>query len=573
MSKNNLASSIKKIRVLFKWIVCSNCIKQVLMAILLMSKINYKEINYKMNEENRKKILIGSIIGVVTLVIAVVGATYAFFSLNVSGDTTNTNVDIETGNADVVTIEQGINAMHINLAVSDMAKDNPNKAYYATNTDDNYKLNEGDGTLTFATITGTNKEASDCTAKVTITMDTSDDSMGKALQKGDTILYIVSGETEETVDLYDLLTEELPASVTKEIEVELNVSESNSATIQGYLKVNNTGSDQSYLAGKTLNITITVNNLVCGGVKGAIAYIAENSTSGTLDTQEKLEARNAELTSVGVATENLDTLRRFVGTKTNVTDNFICFGTDDIETCKNNLDQYMYRIIGIDEVNNQVKVIKATKIVKGAKYTFQWHNFYTSNVKWEESDIYKYLNAEEVNEIENQNIFMGNPYYSYMQSDIWTNLIVSPAWYIGINDSSESKTCYMNERSSKLENGDQISLMYQSDYLYAGVSSTSNWLFIKNGLNGELNTGNPSKGVLQQPSATDEWTMVKRWNADCSGDKCQSNLVASYGYFGMNYYNVEYAVRPVFYLDGSKIMLGGEGTMDQPYIITSMPNN
>ncbi len=535
-----------------------------------------------MNEENKSKILIGTLVAVITLVIAVVGATYAFFSLNVSGDTTNTNVDIETGNADVVSIEQGVNNMHINLTVSDMAKDSPNKAYYATDTEENYKLSEEEGTLTFATITGTNKEASDCTAKVTITMDTSNDSMGKVLKKGDAILYITSGKTEETIDLYDLLSEEIPDSVTKEIEVELSVSESAEASITGYLKVNNTESDQSYLAGKTLNITITVDNLVCGGARGnAVAFITETSTSGTLESPEALQARNEEI-EAEIAREkanshipqdtiiDLDTLRRFVGKYTKVTDNFICFGTSDTNTCKDNLDLYMYRIIGIDETNNQVKVIKATRIVKGTNVKFQW-NSTNEDIKWSESDMYKYLNSSNVED----SYFKGNPNYMYLQEAKWENLIVkNPDWYYGDDLSSDPKVgegevSYTQERKEKLENGNPIGLMYLSDYLYAvETTGSSNWLYILNGLNGTSNTGTLTNGVLEDPAGVMEFVMTR-------GGHYNDRFYVRYIYdsvppSGIVLLSDSYSIRPVFYLDGSKIVLGGKGTIEEPYYVTNV---
>ncbi len=521
-----------------------------------------------MNEENKSKLLIGTLVAVITLVIAVVGATYAFFSLNVSGDTTNTNVDIETGTADVVTIEQGAENIHINLAVSDMTEDNPNKAYYATDTEDNYKLSEEEGTLTFATITGTNKEASDCTAKVTITMDTGNDSMGKVLQEGDAILYITSGKTEETVDLYDLLTEELPTSVTKEIEIELSVSESAEASITGYLKVNNTEFDQSYLAGKTLNITITVGNLVCGNAsKPAIEQILANSTSGTLDTKNELKIRNEELTSAGVAEEDLDTLRRFTGTTTDVKDNYICFGTSDTEECLNSLDQYMYRIIGIDETSNQIKIIKATKMMNGIHSQFAWTS--SSNGNWEVSEAYKYLNSPEENENEVKSHFVGNPYYSYMKDINWTNLIVAhPTWPAGATPeiiTFVNPGAYVYERSKKLENGNPIGLMYASDYLYAGEQDTTNWLFIQNGLNGTKNTGTRRDGgAAIQPNSETEWTMAEHTSSS------QAISIKSSGKAGVYSQKSKYAMRPAFYLDGSKVMLGGEGSMETPYYVTNV---
>ncbi len=524
-----------------------------------------------MSEENRKKTLIGSIIGVVTLVIVVVGATYAFFSLNVSGDATNTNINIETGSADAVSIEPGVKNMHINLAVSDMASNSPLKAYYATDVlSEKYKTDIEAGTLTFATITSTNKEESNCTAKVTITMDTSTDSMGKVLQEGDAEVYIKSDKTEEAIDLHDLLSEEISSLVTKEIEVEISVSASTSSLIKGYLKINNTEIDQSYLAGKTLNITITVNNLVCEE-KSAIEQILANSTSGTLESAEALEARNKELEASGVAEEDLDTLRRFVGTTTEVTDNYICFGTDDKDTCKNNLDQYMYRIIGIDEANNQIKVIKATKIVKGTIYRFRWHYVYLGSEKWDQSDLYKALNnkpivtsSESAEEMYTES-FIGSMYYSYMQDETWTNLIVkNPTWYDGEDLTIYTvERSYVQERSIKLENGDSIGLMYASDYLYAGEQDTINWLFIANGLNGIPNTGSPSAGTLQQPTAESEWTL----NNENTSNQSYAFSVDERGTVEAVRRDYNHAVRPSFYLTLNNITLRGKGIISNPYII------
>ncbi len=478
-----------------------------------------------MNEENRKKILIGSIIGVVTLVIVVVGATYAFFSLNVSGDVTNTNVDIETGNADVVTIEQGAENMHINLAVSDMAEDNPNKAYYATTVDsENYKLNEGDGTLTFATVTGTNKESSDCTAKVTITMDTSNDSMGKVLQKGDAILYITSGKTEETVDLYDLLSEEIPASVTKEIEVELSVSEDAEASIAGYLKVNNTESDQSYLAGKTLNITITVDNLLCG---------VNNDDKVIELLQEKGKATFKEESG----------MYRFVGTKDEVLNNYICFGTDDTNTCLETPENYMYRIIGVTSSDdedlglkaNQLKLIKATR-----QDSRQWNINYYASITWDASPMQTYLNTTFLEAVK------------WESPDKWKGLISSQKWYSG---EYITITPGFPEPRSGMTKTYKIGLMYATDYVNAYQDkSTDNWLLLQNGWIG--NSGQYS-----------EWTM-SRYGRNGS---CYATWFVQTGEKGLGRgcYTSSNAVRPVFYVSPN-VTLTGEGNTDDPFIIHSL---
>ncbi len=572
-----------------------------------------------MNEENRKKILIGSIVAVITLVIVVAGATYAFFSLNVSGDATNTNVDIETGSADLVSIQKGAENMHINLSVSDMAKNNPNKAYYATDTEDNYKLTESDGTLTFATVAGTNKEESDCTAKVTITMDISKDSMGEVLTSGDATLHLENGEYKEDIDLSSLLTEGGDSSVTKEIDLVLTVSASDPSIIKGYLKVNNTGSDQSYLAGKELNITITVDNLVCGIIIPNLTNIC--SSYNNLEECVKTEDINiASLTE-----EPVGGMYRYQGAR-NVS-NWICFGTTDQEECKNNVDKYMYRIIGITE-EGQLYLLKETfiKEIKEDKNidSFVWNS--NSRVRtgsywicpdgkcpeWNEADLFIRINgkangtnAGSGGTIDSPpgdtDIFIDNSYYDYLKSgdkvnggeeeSDWYKLIITHSWHYGDTSESDINVKYNGDAMYAIETGNRetthyipngsggrtsepftwkntidakISLMYIHDVLYAYPEEnrsvytdiSESWIdFRKDGYNKRS----------QYEFLSTRYSFIDEYEAWYFGSPV----------FGSSFLNstalrMNEGVRPVFYLDGSKIALNGKGTAKNPYYITNL---
>ncbi len=333
----------------------------------------------------------------------------------------------------------------------------------------------------------------------------------------------------------------------------------------------------------TFTATMTTNTtLYCylyfAKTEDALGLIIKNSggEGGTLESYEALQARNEELTAEGVATEDLDTLRRFVGNLPGVTDNFICFGTDNQDDCLANLDLYMYRIMGIDETNNQIKVIKATKIVTNTGLfgstdsgtDFIWHRYDPNGQKitWPESDMYKYLNSTNSEE----SYFVANPNYKYMQNNNWTSLIVEhPKWYYGVDNQTTTdpvpKVTYKRERSSKLENDNSVGLMYLSDYLYAGVQNTTNWLHINRGLNLAPNTGTLTAGTLQQPKAQAEWLMtstdtmtsgglIKVWNIDGIGRVNTAVVSAGNG------------VRPVFYLKPG-LKLTGKGTIETPYLI------
>ena len=144
-------------------------------------------------DNSKRKVIIGSIVAVVFLLVMIIGATYAYFSINVSGDKTSTSINIETGSADYVAIKQGISNLHINLSVSDMSSSSNMSEFYATNIEDeSYKTSKSDGTLEFAKIEMSSKEdlKDNCTFDVVLTIDTKENSMGKVLQNGDAVFYV-----------------------------------------------------------------------------------------------------------------------------------------------------------------------------------------------------------------------------------------------------------------------------------------------------------------------------------------------------------------------------------------------
>ena len=280
--------------------------------------------------------------------------------------------------------------------------------------------------------------------------------------------------------------------------------------------------------------------------KPAKNIIIENSKS--LESEEEMQIRNTQIKSSGGQVQ--DDLRRFVGTKDKVIDNFICFGTNNQETCKSNMDTYMYRIIGVD-TSNRLKLIKATKIVKGNTNIFQWDDA-NNDTKWNASELYSGLN---------NGYFMKNTKYGYMQQAQWTSLISPVTYHIGDSKNTTNQQVFADERKERFDSGN-ISLMYLSDYLYASDANTNNWLFIQNGLNDQQNTPPGSAA----PSAGAEWTMTR------------------YGYNDVHYYawdvgkgaayntglTTTYAVRPVFYIDSSMIKLKGTGIIGDPYYITNV---
>jgi len=259
------------------------------------------------------------------------------------------------------------------------------------------------------------------------------------------------------------------------------------------------------------------------------------------------------LTNNNSAIESLDNtaysgMYRYTGTQEVVDDNYICFGTTDKDTCVNNPETYMYRVIGVtSEANNtlgletnQLKLIKSKSIG-----THQWHNNVTTDTKWEDSTMYSYL----------QNDVLSNTTY-YPRG--WSSKISSIKWNIG-----DVQHNYVNgnlvrdyEDNSITSSKSKIGLMYLSDYYYAynagGLQdcrhiACTNWL---------TDTSNYT------------WTMSRfgfgNYDYYYAYTVNMSALVGGWRQSGLN------AVRPVFYLNSDEQYISGDGTADDPIILSEV---
>ena len=230
-------------------------------------------------------------------------------------------------------------------------------------------------------------------------------------------------------------------------------------------------------------------------------------------------------------------LYRFVGTKDQVNNNYICFGTTNKDTCLNDATTYMYRIIGITDNSttnsnlgipeNSLKIIKATSI---GNYSFGG----PEEIHWDEA----VLNKSTLNQTFYDTIVE--------KSGVnWKNLILhNHYWYVGsvLNYSS-------SEETTKSTTNNPIGIMYQSDYYNAGTLNTNNWLFIKNG----WTNVNDSKELTMTP-----YGKYYICNIGSNG-----NFDEWGGGFGASF-----PTRPSFYLR-SDVTLSGSGSISNPYIITN----
>ena len=262
-----------------------------------------------------------------------------------------------------------------------------------------------------------------------------------------------------------------------------------------------------------------------------------------------------------------------VGTSTNP-NNFICFGTTNKSACTANQDKYMYRVLGVfADANgkNHVKLIKYKQLEK-----YAWNANYKTDISWENSDMYKGLNGS---------YFLTNTTYDYLQNTTWSNKIENWTWsavntktYDGSNGPnyysgltpSQIYSHEMNRTGKMSTVGEwttpsaKIGSMYASDYTLSLGSSALAITGSTDANRATLKTGWMHQSNNDTTKNTWEWTLSRRgvisgnfyaWNVGSDGHVDYSNVGAAG------------AVRPVFYLTSNQAFFGGNGSLDNPFMI------
>ena len=271
--------------------------------------------------------------------------------------------------------------------------------------------------------------------------------------------------------------------------------------------------------------------------------------------------------------------------------NWICFGTTDKNECTtggdsvgDGFDKYMYRIIGVTP-EGELALIKETFVKENNTAAFQWNNKATielcgedgSKCTWNQATLLNRLNGL-CNE-DNQhgctgvkhgsegdsNIFIGNEYYNYLQTEQWLNKITTHTWKYGYveheNGHYNGDSIYEIENKFTTSVQAKIGLQYMHDYYYAyegGIPNNYNnaktaWIFFQK---------------YEQNKATFYEWLITRYGVD--GPRIRTKYVHSTG--STDYSNPSSygngGVRPVFYL-ASYIILkeGTTGERNNPYIL------
>ncbi len=526
---------------------------------------------------DKKKITV-LVLGVLTLLILIGSASYAYYSVSVTNNKTNTNVKGNTTAIDNIALKNTTNNMHIILNTKDMSLENKRDYYAVTEEGKYYDIYEHGIELAELKATGGDKRtAYDCEVKVTVTKK-SDDSMISSLKEGETELYITYGNVSETYDLFNLNTD-----TTKEFRGNITLINNSSDFIHSYLKVINNEQDQTHLAGKKLDIDIDTEVIKCEviGTSKIELALRNTNTSNTLSKELK------------------GGMFRYQGTAEQVTDNYICFGTEDKQTCLDNQNKYMYRIIGVTP-EGRIKVIKKESL----EDTYQWWDNTEGDISFLESNIYKAISSDK---------FLTNS--SYIPKG-WEEKIYNNTWTYGDmlsedtlganqtgeelylvetgkkgtiwdvkakegdegaqsvevkyeNSSHKGEIFYYirhnNEIRSKTFKG-KVSLMYLHDY-YLSVSNEACCQVTENKYaecqTGWMHLSNNDTDV--KGDGVHEWTM-SRYGWDFYTGWVYEHYLNATGYVGDSNYTANIHVRPVFFLNND-IEISGKGTKDEPYMI------
>ena len=504
-----------------------------------------------------KKTIILSIIAVTTLLVLIVGATYAYFQAS-GGTGTSANLRVTTYTTDLFNFEVG-NDISIYADATSFASGKGNasgntfaKAILTANNKTNtatehYYLYLNISNNTFLYTQNEN------TPELLLTVT---DVGGNAVTDITSLAYkTVTDGKGTSISGYDITNKsglitlfnnkEITASPTKTDEWNITV------TLVNYDK------DQSNNMGKKFNAKLMIQK---EEYKQTLAEYVKSQYTGT-QGENSLYYHNSSLTNGAV-----DNSYRYAGASDQV-NNFVCFGSTETPCPTDNL----YRIIGV--IDGKVKLIKydyATSALLGTNGdyygkstpntsyykgsltsidTYSWNNVTNKNT-WSESNLNKInLNTNFINNI----------------VSTWANKIATTTWKVGGNTfdnigSSVPSIAYQNEIVSPSENTTydaKIGLMYASDYGFA--ASPSAWTTTLFNYDGNDAKGTSIKTINWMYMGYYDW-MISR------GPDGSSNafLVFDAGFVCDDDVSGDFGVRPSFNLESTVAYVGGSGTQSDP---------
>lgn len=472
------------------------------------------------------------IVGIVTLIVAVLGATYAYFVAQ-GGGSSNTDVNVTSNTTDNLSFsidkEININVNQDNFyeGAGNLSQDLNAKAMLTAN---NATNSATQNYYLYLDITENTFEYTSENNTPEIILEVTDPN-GEKLTALNGYNFVTVGE----VSGFDVTTANDIITIADNYEI----TSSNTPTTQEWnitLTVINLDSDQNNNTGKIFKAVASIQK---DKVATSLADICESGNNLVGCIQELYSHDGANdlylhdgtgnyINSLGEAGDNSI---RYSGANPN---NYVCLDSE-VSPCP---DDNIYRIIGFfqEDGNYFTKLIKYNSIGNIA-----WDTAGSND--WSKSTLNSYLNETFLNILDG-------------------SIIADRTWYLGANNTTNTtaKAFYNYEHSNNVQDGNattsvgKVGLMYLSDYGYAADPECWN-----KSLN-SYNTVARNKNWLILGSY--QWTI-----AHSISQRLSAYAISGAGRLDNALSGNAYAVRPVFYLNSDITYVSGTGTSSDPYRI------
>jgi len=209
---------------------------------------------------DKKNTMLLTVIAVATLLVAVVGATFAYFSVQAGDTGVTTAVNGSVATASIVTGTKYEENLYLHLSAADMTLANAGN-YYATNVNNTATSNHGGKDIpvthrVFGAVLTDAEAGVKYTCKFNLTATSS---LSASAAEGEAF-FVLSGTNTALDKTYDLKT---PVSIDQEITWEFT-STNTEELIQAQAYIVNSTDDQSTtLSGATMSVEMNVTNFNC----------------------------------------------------------------------------------------------------------------------------------------------------------------------------------------------------------------------------------------------------------------------------------------------------------------------
>ena len=209
---------------------------------------------------DKKNTMLLTVIAVATLLVAVVGATFAYFSVTVTSNAATSTVTTKAEAVGSVALNSKNAPLYLSLSADQMSKANANTVYHATTSATGYAATTAPGATAVAEINATAVDNAEVTYKCTFVYRVEVEGGEAALEvlAADSSLTLTAG-TGVTLSKTSFNLGTADATGTGEV----TIADGTTTTISAAAQFTNTNSTQNALAGASIVTTVTFDTFAC----------------------------------------------------------------------------------------------------------------------------------------------------------------------------------------------------------------------------------------------------------------------------------------------------------------------